>query len=82
VASVNAEGWCSCGLAANDPNHGAWHKLLDWNARLFDTAQYERMRQFEKDLADHDRMHGRGEQDPQTTMDVGEGQLSRHRANA
>lgn len=68
MAEVDAEGWCSCGLAANDPNHGSWHKLLDWNARLFDDARYKREREFEGELAHRDYLAGRRPVDPQGSL--------------
>lgn len=53
------ERWCDCGLAANDPNHGPWHKLLSWNTQLFGAARFQREANFEKDLAHHDYLAGR-----------------------
>lgn len=62
------ERWCHCGLAANDPNHGPWHKLLDWNGRLFDDARYKREREFESELAHRDYLAGRRPVEPQDSL--------------
>lgn len=70
MPEINAEGWCSCGLAANDPNHDAWCRLLSWNGRLFEDARFSRERQFEKDLEAHDYRHGRTPADPQGALAV------------
>lgn len=63
--STDADGWCHCGVAANDPNHDGWHKLLDWNGRLFDDARFAHQEEFDKELAHRDYLAGRRPVDPQ-----------------
>ena len=57
-----------CGMALEDPAHrvgGGWHKLLTWNAAIFELAAERQDAEFEQRLADHDRRHGRGRDDRQ-----------------
>lgn len=69
--TVDADGWCVCGMAANDPTHNdGWCKLLRWNARLFDDARHDREHQFEKNLQHRDYLAGRTPEDPQGTLAV------------
>ena len=67
---MSGDGWCHCGVAENDPNHDGWHKLLEWNGKIFDDERFRRERKFEEDLAHHDWRHGRVREDPQGAMDV------------
>lgn len=67
---MSEQGWCHCGVAENDPNHDGWHKLLDWNATIFDRERFRREREFDESLAHHDYRHGRVPGDRQGAMDV------------
>lgn len=44
------EGYCHCGMAAEDPLHYGWHKIKMWNADVFDRSRQKAMQEFESRL--------------------------------
>jgi len=77
-----SDGWCVCGLAANDPQHGPWHKVLLWNRRILDEQDAAAQAAFADDLGWHDKRHGRTPGDRQGELEVGAGGRSTFRYSA
>lgn len=44
------EGYCTCGLALEDPLHHGFHKIIAWNKGVFNDAREKAMKEFEKRL--------------------------------
>lgn len=47
-----SDGWCSCGLALEDPLHYGFHKIKLWNDGVRDNARRKAMEKFDKQIAD------------------------------
>lgn len=62
--------WCECGLATNDPLHGAWCKVWSWNQGVFERARAQREAEFEAEHETHQHRHGRRPSDPQPGLDI------------
>lgn len=49
---TKSDGYCECGMADNDPEHGSWHGVITWNAYVFERARLKKQEEFDALIGD------------------------------